>query len=127
MKHFYDKVTGMSKHAVSCAAIVDSKGQLCGKIAIRYTDVCDGWNHELSVLLYDVCSLDNTSKGCRNSNPDTLYRHFRDNGIRCYDWNRKELGDYSNKRDRNADSLSNFSEIKYIKHGRKSYTLMWIL
>jgi len=126
MTHFYDKVTGMSKHAVSCAAIIDSKGKYSGKIVIRYTNVLDGWNHEIGVMLYEVTDLGTTSKGCRNSNPSTLYYLLKNAGIKCYDWNRKRLGDYADKADRMNDTCSNFSDIKYLKHGRKSYTLHWV-
>ena len=126
MTHFYDKVTGMSKHATACAAIIDSKGRYSGKVLIRYTNVLDGWNHEVGVLLYDVTDFETTSKGCRNNNPCTLYYLLKAAGIKCYDWNRKRLGDYSDKQDRNADSCSQFNDIKYLKHGRKSYTLHWV-
>ena len=126
MKHFYDKVSGMGNHAVSCAAITDSKGELCGKVLIRFTNAQIGWNHEAGVL-FNPLDLSQSSKGGTYSVPGTLYFLFREAGIKCYDWHKSLIGDYENKTDTNYDSLSTFNDIRYIKQGRKTYTLNWLI
>ena len=126
MKHFYDKVSGMGNHAVSCASITDSKGELCGKVLIRFTNAQIGWNHEVGVL-FSPLDLSQSSKSGTYSVPGTLYFMFREAGIKCYDWHKNQIGDYENKTDTNYDSLSTFNDIRYIKQGRKTYTLNWII
>jgi len=128
MKHFFNRANGMSKHAISTAAIIDSDGNLAGKIVIRFTDSQVGWNHEAGVLFYPAdIDFSDSRKGSTYSQPDTLYYVFREAGIKCFDWQGRRFGDYSDRHDVMIDSQSRFNDIATIKHGRKKYRLLWII
>ena len=128
MKYLIDKIVSMSKQSVSAAAIVNSKGEQCGKILVRFTNSTYGWNHEVSAILYEheTLNMKQITKGESESTPRALYALLKNNNIRCFTHN-KEIGDYSNKLPCCYDSLSSFSDIARIKYRRKSYQLMWVV
>ena len=119
MKHFIDLVTGMSKHSISCAAIVDSKGNEKGVIRIRYTEATDGWNHRGHLLFNGEQREKVEFKGNRNANPMSLCEAIERIGLIPLDWHEREI-------ENTGESLSSFNDIKYIKQGRKKYKLIWV-
>jgi hypothetical protein len=130
MRHFYDIATGMQKHAISSAAIIDSKGEYAGKVIVRYTAGTIGWNHEVGVLFSAAdMDLNTTAKGDSYSNPAALYDLLNDAGAKCFDWLGKRLGSWGSKHSYQIDvgSLSGFNNIRTIKLGNKKYTLIWVM
>ena len=119
MKHFIDLVTGMSKHSISCAAIVDSKGNEKGFIRIRYTDATDGWNHRGHLILNGEQREKIEFRGSRNCNPRSLCAAIESLGLVALDWHERKI-------ENTGESLSDFRDIKYIKQGRKKYKLIWV-
>ena len=51
--HFLDKVNRFTKQITDTAVIVDSKGEPCGKIIVRYTRGQFGTNSETGVIFHD--------------------------------------------------------------------------
>lgn len=133
-KHFIDKINSLSRQSISAAAIVDSDGDMAGKVLIRFTDSQYGWNHEVGVTMWRQAdngrqSLDfgRSSKGGTYNRPGTLYFMLREAGFRCFMHGGKEIGDYENKTGCNYDSLSSFSDIAFIKQGNRKFRLLWIV
>lgn len=128
--YIQDKINTLTRQSVSAAAIIDSKGNMAGKILVCFTNGLYGWNHEVSACLFghDKLSFGKSRKGNCYDNPTTLYKLLRDAGLTAYDWNGRKLGHYDDKRPHvPVDSLSRFSDIRTIKHGRKSYRLEWVI
>jgi hypothetical protein len=131
MKYLIDKISSMTKQSVSAAAIVDSNGNMAGKVLVRFTDSQIGWNHEVSAVIYDsegmvALNMRNSRKGGTYDKPLSLYALFDDAGFVPFTHNDRSIGSYDNKRDVNVDSLSTFSDIAYVKKGNKRYSLMWV-
>lgn len=138
MTHFYDKATGMGNHAISSAAIIDSKGNYAGKVIIRYTPATRcalyaiGWAHEIGVSLGDAgLDLGATLKGDTYDVPAALYEILNSANVKCYDWNDRRVGSWGGKYNRHdhavdVDSMSDFNDIRTIKIGNKKYTLIWV-
>ena len=119
MKHFIDLVTGMSKHSISCAAIVDSKGNEKGFIRIRYTDSTIGWNHRGHLLFNGTQREKVEFRGGCYDNPKSLCKAIESIGLVALDWHERKI-------ENTGESLSSFNDIKYIKQGRKTYKLIWV-
>ena len=49
-----DKINTLSKQSVSAAAIIDSHGNLAGKVLVRFTHSYIGWNHEVEIIFYQT-------------------------------------------------------------------------
>lgn len=128
-KYLLDKINSMSRQSVSTAVIVDSKGDMAGKILVRFTDSQIGWNHEISATLWgfmdengnNLLSMNKSKKGNCYSNPFTLFKLFNDAGLKCYDYSENPISA------RRADSLSAFSSIAMIKHGNRKFRIYWAI
>ncbi len=133
MNHFYDKATEMGQHAISCAAIIDSKGEFAGRVIVRYTAGIVGWNHEVGVLLSDAdLDMGATLKGDTYSSPATLYEIFNSANVKCFDWRGRRIGSWVSKyntHDHAVDvgAMSGFSAIQAIKVGNKKFKLVWVM
>ena len=119
MKHFIDLVTGMSKHSISCAAIVDSKGNEKGVIRVRYTDSTIGWNHRGHLIFNGEHREKLEFRGNCYANPKSLCSAIESIGLVALDWHERKI-------ENTGESLSGFNDIKYIKQGRKKYKLIWV-
>ena len=119
MKHFIDLVTGMSKHSISCAAIVDSKGNEKGFIRIRYTETSYGWSHRGHLILNGKQREKAEFRGSCDNNPKSLGLAVDSLGLVALDWNKKKLT-------HNGEDLESFRDIRYIKQGRKTYKIIWV-
>ena len=109
----------MSKHSISCAAIVDSKGNEKGFNRIRYTEATDGWNHR-GHFIFNGTQRENVEfRGSRNANPTSLCAAVERVGLVALDWHERKI-------ENTGESLSDFRDIKYIKQGRKTYKLIWV-
>ena len=124
-----DKINTLSKQSVSAAAIIDSNGNLAGKVLVRFTHSYIGWNHEVVAFLFnhDNMRANDSLKGGTYDTPATLYKIFHAAGLECLDWHKRTIGGYSNKQEINVDSLSGFNDIRYIKQGNKLFTLNWVI
>jgi hypothetical protein len=125
MTHFIDYTSNISKQTFSAAAITDRKGNMVGKIIVRFTDSQIGYNHQVGVLFYNAdLDFSETLKGGTYNQPDTLFTVLTNANIKCYDWHQNQI---TARGANSADSLSSFNDIRYIKHNRKTYTLNWVL
>ena len=129
MTTFYDKVSDMGRHAVSAACIIDSNGEVRGRVLIRFTPAPIGWNHEAGVMFGPAgLDLGTPSRGEVHSMPGTLFFLLREAGVKCYRHDMTRIGDYDDDPDDcKYDSLSRFNDIAWVKHGRRRYRLAWIL
>ena len=128
MKYLIDKIDSLSKQSVSAAAITDSSGNLAGKVLVRFTQSYIGWNHEVVAFLFgkEGMRANNSKKGGTYENPTTLYKLINEAGLKCFDYNKRKFGHYD-KGTVNIASMSQFSDIRYIKDGNKLYTLHWVI
>ena len=129
-RHFIDHSDHISRQTFSAAVILDSKGRLQGRIMIRFTPSQIGYNHEVGVIFHPAgVDYASTMKGGTYSQPSTLIELLDANGVKSYTWS----GDLIFNQSRGepgqvcAESLSQFSDVASLKHGRKSYRVLWAL
>ena len=82
-----EKLSNVSRQATSVGVIQDDKGNIRGRILVRFTPAQIGYNHEVSVHCYplDMNQADDVAKGSCYQNPVTLFDLLEENGYSCLD------------------------------------------
>ena len=129
-RHFIDHSDHISRQTFSAAVILNSAGTQVGKIIVRFTPSQVGLNHEVGVIFHPAgIDYASTMKGGTYSQPSTLIELLDANGVKSYAWSgdliisshRAKAGEVS------AGSLSQFNDVASLKHGRKTYRVLWAL
>ncbi len=119
--HYQDKVNTVSRQTLSAAVILNSKGHLCGKIIVRFTDARIGYSHEVGVVMDKLnMDYDDNKKGGVYDTPKTLISMIAAAGGKPM-----AHGKIINKA--HFDVFSRFDEIDGIKVGRNKFKILWAL
>ena len=121
-KHFIDKV-GQN---CSAAIILNSAGDVRGRILVHYTSAEIGMNHEVGIVFYGIgkderhrCNFGKTRKGNCYANPETLVEMLCE--IDCSPTSHDKpvigVGDY----------LTSFSYVDGFKIGNHKFRIVWAI
>lgn len=127
MKHFIDNFSKVSNQTFDCGIILDSKGNSKGKIIVRYTKGLIGYNSETGIV-FSGLNFSVTKKAKGYDHVIGLFKLLDSISAKCLDWGKRELvSKYPIPEDkRDIRSFDRVTDIRYIKHNRKTYRIEWI-
>lgn len=123
-KSVSEKLSTVSRQAASVGVIQDDKGNIRGRILVRFTPAQIGYNHEVSVHCHalEMTHCDDVAKGSCYENPATLFDLFDRNGHQVLDGQLKPM----TRAD--VESRSGFYNLSAIKSDEgEFFTIFWAL
>ena len=117
--HFVSRYDAIGKQAISAAVIIDSKGEKCGKIIVRYTESRVGIDREIGVS-FDELDINSTNKSQNYHGADPLIYLVNSIGYRVF----VEVGC---SEVRVGDGMSDFTSVRILKKRNKIYRVYWAL
>ena len=124
MRTVSEKLSTTGRQAASVGVIQDEKGNIRGRILVRFTPAQIGYNHEVSVHCHalEMSQVDDVKKGSCYQNPVTLFDLIDRSGHTCLDGLCKKM----TRED--AESQSGFYNISgIISDEGEHFTIFWAL
>ena len=126
--HFLNKISRFAKHYTDTAVIVDSKGEPCGKIIVRYTRGQFGTNSETGVIFHDNRIALDCSETAKRGPYDRsgVFDRLTGVGAKVYDCGGRQFVDRHGPNTRQAEGISSPSEFVSFRIGNRKYKILWV-
>jgi len=126
--HFLNKIRRFAKHYTDTAVIVDSKGEPCGKIIVRYTRGQFGTNSETGIIFHDNrVTLDCGTTAKRDPGDlSGVFDLLSGIGARVYDHGGRQFHTSNKPNQARVSGISMPSSFVSFRIGNRKYKILWI-